>query len=332
MFCIFDLDGTLANIEHRRHHLDRKDWDAFFAACVDDLPNEPVIAALQAHLNALHRVEIWSARSEVVRHETVAWLHRVGIPGGLLVNMRARGDYTPDVALKRSWLHAIHPDERPDIVYDDRQGVVDMWREEGIACFQVAANWEADERTIAPLRDPLLTIMVGPSGGGKTEWLNAEQRRNPTVVFSSDRLREWYTGSEGDQSRNADVFTAIHKLAKATMECGLPVTIDATNIRRKDRLACVALAPAGAGVRYVVCNRPMAEKHATAGRRAGVVMADGKCLIDAHEQRFQSQLKDLLRGDGLPQVTVVDMRDAQARAVGLNIDGSVRRETVQVAA
>jgi hypothetical protein len=37
MFVVFDLDGTLASIEHRRHHLDRKDWKAFFAACVDDV-------------------------------------------------------------------------------------------------------------------------------------------------------------------------------------------------------------------------------------------------------------------------------------------------------
>ena len=43
---IFDLDGTLALIDHRRHFLDDqadpKRWQKFFAACVDDQPNEPV--------------------------------------------------------------------------------------------------------------------------------------------------------------------------------------------------------------------------------------------------------------------------------------------------
>ena len=309
MFVVFDLDGTLADIGHRVHHVrgGNRNYDAFFAECINDQPNQPVVAALNAHWDAGHRVEIWSARSDKVRAETIEWLVAQKIDPNLLVNMRPAGDSTRDVELKRSWLHALHPDERPTMVYDDRQSVVDMWRAEGLACFQVIADWETESaQIIPPTQDPLLTIMVGPSGGGKSSWIATERR--PEEVVSSDSLRLLYTGSEGDQSRNEDVFTALHRLARARLECGLPVTIDATNLRRKDRLACVALAPEGVGVRYVVVNRPMALKVRDAGRRAGVVMADGRSLIEAHEQRFQSQLRDILRGDGLPHVTVVDAR------------------------
>jgi phosphoserine phosphatase len=39
---IFDLDGTLALIEHRRKYVERprgeQDWKAFYVACVDDHP------------------------------------------------------------------------------------------------------------------------------------------------------------------------------------------------------------------------------------------------------------------------------------------------------
>lgn len=315
MFCVFDLDGTLADIGHRLHHLECKDWKSFFADCVHDVPNWPVVRTLQAHVAAGDRVEIWSARSDEVEDPTRHWLEfRALVNNKLLTHMRAAGDRTPDVELKRHWLLALHPDERPDVIYDDRQRVVDMWREEGIACFQVAPNWENKVRVIAPLRDPLLTIMVGPSGGGKSSWVEANC--GDSIVLSSDVLRGVYCGSEADQSRNEDVFFALHKIARATLECGLPVTIDATNLKRKDRLACVALAPAGANVRYVVVNRPMAEKVRDAGRRAGVVVADGKSLLDAHEQRFNSQLKDILRGDGLPNVTVVDARGAANDNVG----------------
>lgn len=308
MFVVFDLDGTLADISHRVHHVrgGNRNYGAFFAACNDDAPNSPVIAALNAHWDAGHRVEIWSARSDQVRAETEAWLVAQKIDPRLLVNMRSAGDTTRDVELKRSWLHALHPDERPDVVYDDRQSVVDMWRAEGVACFQVAPNWEeSNNRPIPATRQPLLTIMVGPSGAGKSTWI--DENVLVSEVVSTDALRYAYTGSVGDQSRNDDVFAALHRLAKARLDCGLPVTIDATNLRRKDRLACVALAPAGVGVRYVVVNRPMAEKVRDAGRRAGVMLGD-KTLIEAHEQRFQSQLRDILRGDGLPQVTVVDAR------------------------
>jgi hypothetical protein len=63
----------------------------------------------------------------------------------------------------------------------------------------------------------------------------------------------------------------------------------------------------------VVVNRPMALKKRDAGWRANVTMRDGATLIEAHEQRFQSQLKDILRGDGLSNVTVVDARMTDLR-------------------
>ena len=51
----------------------------------------------------------------------------------------------------------------------------------------------------------------------------------------------------------------------------------------------------------------LAEKKRDAGWRAGV-MIKGKELIVAHHERFQSTLKDVLAGDGLPNVTVHDTR------------------------
>ena len=47
---IFDLDGTLANADHRQYLIDRtpKDWDAYFALSVADAPNWPVIRTFWA--------------------------------------------------------------------------------------------------------------------------------------------------------------------------------------------------------------------------------------------------------------------------------------------
>jgi len=53
--------------------------------------------------------------------------------------MRRAGDRQADDRLKRGWLlDGSIPRERVLCVYDDRQRVVDMWRDEGLACFQVA--------------------------------------------------------------------------------------------------------------------------------------------------------------------------------------------------
>lgn len=141
MFVVFDLDGTLALTAHRQHYLERrpKDYDAFYAACGNDELCLPVFRSLWAHLGAGHRVEIWSGRSDQVRLETIMWFRRSGVPPELLTRMRRAGDYRPDVDVKREWLNeARRKGGAPDVVYDDRDCVVAMWREEGIPCFQVA--------------------------------------------------------------------------------------------------------------------------------------------------------------------------------------------------
>ena len=307
MKVVFDLDGTIADIGHRVHFVrgGNKDWESFFAGCVADTPNWPVVRAFDAHIMADHTVEIWSARSDIVRPETEAWLQlAAGIDPAYLTHMRSTGDNTPDVELKRYWLHQLHESERPDIVYDDRQRVVDMWREEGIACFQVAANWEAP-RLIEPVQQPLMALLVGPSGAGKSTYVRSHF--NDGWVISSDALRAEYCGDFKSQERNDDVFEAMRRLARARLECGLPVVIDATNLRRRDRLAFVSLVPPGTRVEYVVIDRPLLDKLSTAGWRAGV-MVKGKELIVAHHERFQSSLKDILAGDGLPNVSVYDAR------------------------
>jgi hypothetical protein len=305
LFVIFDLDGTIADIGHRTHLVrgGRRDWDAFFKACVYDRGVAHVIDTFHAHVAAGHKVRIWSARSDVVRVETEQWLSDMGIDPFHLQHMRAAGDSTPDVQLKRFWLS--QEECRPDLVYDDRQRVVDMWRAEGVPCFQVVADWEDEGRRIDPTCDPLLTIMVGPSGAGKTSYA-----KGMPGYLSSDELRAEYTGSPQDQSRNDDVFTALHRIAKARLDSGLPVCIDATNLRRKDRLACVALAPPGTGVQYVVVDRSLPNKIATGGWRNDIKIGD-KSLVEAHHERMQSQLRDILAGDGLPNVTVRDLRANQ---------------------
>lgn len=141
---IFDLDGTLANHQHRVHFIDdeTRDFDAFYAACVDDTPNEAVIAALLAHADAGHEILIMSGRSDQVHEETLLWLEnhvffRLNAGNVCNIRMRPAGNHTPDDKLKAEWLRDL-PRERILCVYEDRARVVAMWRAAGIPCFQVA--------------------------------------------------------------------------------------------------------------------------------------------------------------------------------------------------
>jgi hypothetical protein len=152
---IFDLDGTLALIDHRRYLVEgeKKDWRTFFRMCVYDEPNWPVINTFHALRRSGAECWIWSARSDEVRDNTVTWLQRYGLlPRGwwfrrhlacpMRFRMRKDADYSADEQLKASWLGALMKDERSRLaaVFDDRDKVVAMWRENRVACFQVALN------------------------------------------------------------------------------------------------------------------------------------------------------------------------------------------------
>lgn len=149
---IFDLDGTLALIDHRRHilDLDAKDrWRHFYAACDKDLPNAPVIRVMES-LRRNADVWIFSGRSDEVRQKTVEWLvmntsfsmndFDAAFGDQDILTMRDEGDYTADDVLKKRWLDGMLSDDRKRLVavFDDRDRVVKMWRDSGVTCFQVA--------------------------------------------------------------------------------------------------------------------------------------------------------------------------------------------------
>lgn len=137
---IFDLDGTLALIEHRLPHIQKspKDWRSFFAACVDDAPNRPVIQTLQA-LHQGSDIWVWSGRSNEVETQTRDWLYK-NIFRHYELKMRTAGDHRDDAVVKREWAEAMPVEDWARLVatFDDRDRVVAMWRSMGKTCYQVA--------------------------------------------------------------------------------------------------------------------------------------------------------------------------------------------------
>jgi phosphoglycolate phosphatase-like HAD superfamily hydrolase len=135
---LFDLDGTLADCNHRLHHIksSRKNWDAFFAACQKDGPI-PHMVELARHLMKVEKLVFVSGRSDQVRSETEQWLTQHGLAGPLY--MRRRRDTRPDYIVKAELLDRLLQDGwEPIMAFDDRDQVVKMWREKGVPCAQVA--------------------------------------------------------------------------------------------------------------------------------------------------------------------------------------------------
>ena len=144
---IFDLDGTLANCEHRQHLVngEEKDWDAFYKACVKDTPYNPIVNLYQQLQNKIYsKVYIWTGRSDLVYSETFEWLDKYIVFPPHDLRMRKEGDYRPDVTLKLLWLKELLSEfevYKPQIiVFEDRLKVVKMYRDYGVTCLHVGGG------------------------------------------------------------------------------------------------------------------------------------------------------------------------------------------------
>lgn len=139
---LFDLDNTLANMQHRIQMLDVSDpdWDAFEKECVHDTPIESTVTAAQAFANMGKQVWVWTGRSDYVYKETVAQLSKFRVPYSQLL-MRPHGDVNSTSYLKRNWLNDKPvPRGRVLCAYDDDPRIVRMLRDEGLDVFQVRTN------------------------------------------------------------------------------------------------------------------------------------------------------------------------------------------------
>ena len=135
---IFDIDGTLADVSERLHHIRKKpkDWDAFFRG----IPQDKAIHSMVRLCNILYasgiKILLCTGRRERDRAETVKWLAQQGVNYHELI-LRPDGDRRTDVIVKREMLAGI---DRSKILFvvEDRSGVVEMWRSEGLVCLQCA--------------------------------------------------------------------------------------------------------------------------------------------------------------------------------------------------
>jgi FMN phosphatase YigB (HAD superfamily) len=139
---ICDLDGTLCDFEHRRHLFkpDPKEWDAFHDAMMDDAPNWNVASVVALHLEFQYRVIFVTGRFERFRKATVAWLdEHLPAFNRCPILMRDDGDHRSDQDIKEEIYKAfIEPIYDVKLVLEDRSHVVEMWRRNGMECWQVA--------------------------------------------------------------------------------------------------------------------------------------------------------------------------------------------------
>jgi predicted kinase len=136
---VVDLDGTLANCDHRLHHIKdegKKDWKAFFEGIPGDAPNQWCVDIVGG-LKERHQIVYCSGRSDEYRETSQAWLAKHELWGACKGNlfMRHDGDYRQDYIAKEILLDfEILTRFKPHFMIDDRKQIVDLWRRRGFTC------------------------------------------------------------------------------------------------------------------------------------------------------------------------------------------------------
>jgi predicted kinase len=126
---IVDVDGTLAQMGDRSPYA----WDKVQV----DTPNTMVFDAVNGFAQK-HAIVVLSGRDGACASATYDWLVKHGLTFTML-KTRTTGDNRPDHVVKKELLEQyVLPHYDPILAVDDRMQVVDLWRSEGIECWQVA--------------------------------------------------------------------------------------------------------------------------------------------------------------------------------------------------
>lgn len=134
---MFDIDGVVADVRHRLHHIvGHHAWHRFFEDAADD-PLLAEGAALARDLGRQHEIVWLTGRPDWLRDVTVDWMLRHDLPADEL-HMRPEGDFRPARVYKLGVLRRLAPRGLAAFVDDDLE-VVDAAVAAGYPA--VVADW-----------------------------------------------------------------------------------------------------------------------------------------------------------------------------------------------
>lgn len=135
---LVDLDGTLTDVDHRVHHVQKEkiDWRAFSEGMSDDSLNLWCAEIIVAMADRGYKIIFVTGRSESYRQRSESWLCRHKISYDELYMRRSKDRREDSVIKEEIYLKSIRDSHDVLFVLDDRLSVVKMWRELGLVCLQ----------------------------------------------------------------------------------------------------------------------------------------------------------------------------------------------------
>jgi hypothetical protein len=142
---IYDVDGTLANVDPYLHYVrgSNRDYDAFHEASINALPNIEVVEMLNNSVSDGHSILVVTSRKEKYRGLTSMWLAKNNIRSHGLF-MRADNDNRPDYEAKKDMLDNITKLWDVTHAIDDNPNVIRLWEDHDIPTTKIG-NWDGNK-------------------------------------------------------------------------------------------------------------------------------------------------------------------------------------------
>ena len=87
-----------------------------------------------------------------------------------------------------------------------------------------------------PVERPGLVVLTGLPGSGKSHFARALARRYPAAILDSDGLRQvLFENPRHTAKEHGRLFPAMHALMDRLLAHGIPVIVDATNLKEANR-------------------------------------------------------------------------------------------------
>lgn len=126
---ICDLDGTLCHLNGRNP------YNA--SLCINDLPNKPVLEIVK-RFSGTHTIIFVSGREDTYSSQTQAWLRQHYKLPAILIMRKAKDNRKDSIVKAEIYNDHIRNKFFVEFVLDDRDQVVELWRQNGLTCLQVA--------------------------------------------------------------------------------------------------------------------------------------------------------------------------------------------------
>lgn len=132
-----DIDGTVANNDHRQHFLEgKKDWDGFFSELVNDLPIQIIIDKVTQEQTNGKSIVFITGRPERYRYSTTLWLKEY-FDFEFQLLMRKDNDQRHKIQIKKEIFENNFSINDIYCVFENDYDLVKMWQDLKLKTFEV---------------------------------------------------------------------------------------------------------------------------------------------------------------------------------------------------